>query len=236
MAQPLCPGHAAGHLSHTQAAQKRLQVKACLAHARASADTACHQRVRLHAACEHASDEPTGAWLESEQRTQLHSRAEHASHGDAGLGSDIAVEVQVAEHRHHHLQPHAATCRHRVEQGCDSMQRHTDALQQSQLVSSTSGPCSLHIMTLGMTVTTACSSVTPGKAVGRGSDQQCGLARLAVHAVGHAAMPRNRVAKVFDLEPALEAAGKEAAEGRDDARKHGQHNGMHLARTQQKAR
>ena len=46
-----------------------------------------------------------------------------------------------------------------------------------------------------------------------------GKADLAVHAVGHAAMAGDAVAKVLDFEAALEAAGKEAAKGRDHAGK-----------------
>ena len=51
---------------------------------------------------------------------------------------------------------------------------------------------------------------------------------LAVHAVGHAPVARDGVAKVLDLEAALETRGKKAAERRDDARKHGQHHRVHL--------
>ena len=51
---------------------------------------------------------------------------------------------------------------------------------------------------------------------------------LAVHAVGHAAVARDGVAKVLDLEAALEARCEEAAEWRDDGRKHGQHHRVQL--------
>ena len=51
---------------------------------------------------------------------------------------------------------------------------------------------------------------------------------LAVHAIGHATMAGYGVAKVLDLEPALETRSKEAAEGRYDGRKHRQHHCMQL--------
>lgn len=51
---------------------------------------------------------------------------------------------------------------------------------------------------------------------------------LAVHAVSHAAMARDGVAKVLDLEAALEAGSEEAAKGCDDRCKHRQHHGMQL--------
>lgn len=51
---------------------------------------------------------------------------------------------------------------------------------------------------------------------------------LAVHAVSHAAMTRNGVAKVLNLKPPLEARSKEAAEGRYDGRKHCQHHCVQL--------
>ena len=56
-------------------------------------------------------------------------------------------------------------------------------------------------------------------------------AYLAVHAVSHAPMSRYAVAKVLDLEAALEARGKEAAKGSDDGRAQGQHYGMQLQHT-----
>ena len=36
--------------------------------------------------------------------------------------------------------------------------------------------------------------------------------KLAVHTIGNSAMPRNRIAKIFDLESTFEARGKEATE------------------------
>ncbi len=53
---------------------------------------------------------------------------------------------------------------------------------------------------------------------------------LAVHAVSHAAVAGNGVAEVLNLEAALEARREEAAEGRDDRRKHRQHHCMQLHR------
>lgn len=41
-------------------------------------------------------------------------------------------------------------------------------------------------------------------------------ANLAVHPVGHAAMPRNAVPKVLDFEASLETGRKEASKGRND--------------------
>lgn len=38
---------------------------------------------------------------------------------------------------------------------------------------------------------------------------------LAIHAVSHAAVPGDRVTKVFDVESSLEARSEEPAEGRD---------------------
>jgi len=55
-------------------------------------------------------------------------------------------------------------------------------------------------------------------------------AHLAVHAVGHATVARYAVAKVLDLEPALEAAGEETPEGRDQRRERRQHERVELRR------
>ena len=57
------------------------------------------------------------------------------------------------------------------------------------------------------------------------------VARLAVHAVGHAAVPRYAVAEVLDLEPALEAAGEEAAKRRYQRRERRQHERVELRTT-----
>ena len=46
---------------------------------------------------------------------------------------------------------------------------------------------------------------------------------LAIHAVGHAAVTRDRVAKVLDVEGALEPRGEEAAERRNQ-RSEGRHD------------
>jgi hypothetical protein len=51
---------------------------------------------------------------------------------------------------------------------------------------------------------------------------------LAVHAVGDAAMAGDRIAKVLDLECALETGCEEATEWRDQRRERGQHEGVDL--------
>lgn len=51
---------------------------------------------------------------------------------------------------------------------------------------------------------------------------------LAVHAVRHAAVSGDGVAKVFDLEGALEARGEEAAKGGDEGGEGGQDEGVEL--------
>lgn len=53
---------------------------------------------------------------------------------------------------------------------------------------------------------------------------------LAVHAVGDAAVAGNGVAKVLDVEGALDARGKEAAKGRDQRRKGGEDQDVELQR------
>ena len=56
---------------------------------------------------------------------------------------------------------------------------------------------------------------------------ESGHAELAVETVHSAAVPRNEVVKVFDLESALEAAGEEAAKGCNQRGKDGHENGVH---------
>lgn len=51
---------------------------------------------------------------------------------------------------------------------------------------------------------------------------------LAVHAVGHAAVAGNRVAKILDLKGALQAGGEEAAKGRDQRSKSGENKNVEL--------
>jgi hypothetical protein len=51
---------------------------------------------------------------------------------------------------------------------------------------------------------------------------------LAVHAVGHAAVARNRVAKVLDLESALQTGGEEAAKGCDQRGECGENEDVEL--------
>lgn len=58
-------------------------------------------------------------------------------------------------------------------------------------------------------------------------------AHLAVKAIRHAAVAGDRVPKVFNLEPALEARGKEAAKGSQEGGKQGQ---RHLQGSQGRAR
>lgn len=54
---------------------------------------------------------------------------------------------------------------------------------------------------------------------------------LAVHAIGDAAVARNRVAKVLDLESALETGCEEAAKGGNERRKSGKNQGVELDRS-----
>lgn len=53
---------------------------------------------------------------------------------------------------------------------------------------------------------------------------------LAVHAIRHAAVPRDAVAEVLDVERALEAGREEPAEGRDKRREAGEHERVVLVR------
>ena len=77
-----------------------------------------------------------------------------------------------------------------------------------------------------------CSHACHGCSCAKGRcTKAAGAACLAVHAVGHAPMPRYAVAKVLDLEAALEPRGKEATKGGNDGRAQGQHYGMQLRHT-----
>ena len=51
---------------------------------------------------------------------------------------------------------------------------------------------------------------------------------LTIHPVGDPTVSRNGVAEVLDLERPLESRREEASERRDDARKRGKHEGVHL--------
>lgn len=53
---------------------------------------------------------------------------------------------------------------------------------------------------------------------------------LAIHSIRHAAVSRDRVAKVLNLESALEARSEEAAKGSNKRRKGGEGKGMQLHR------
>lgn len=59
---------------------------------------------------------------------------------------------------------------------------------------------------------------------------ECRLRKLAIHPVRHTTMTRNAVAKVLDVERALEPAREEASEGSDEARKDGQNDRVELER------
>lgn len=52
--------------------------------------------------------------------------------------------------------------------------------------------------------------------------------KLAVHAVSHTAVARNRVAKILDLECALETRSEESTEWGDERRECGQDQGVQL--------
>lgn len=54
--------------------------------------------------------------------------------------------------------------------------------------------------------------------------------KLAVHPIRDAAVARDRVAKVLDLERALDAAGEEAAKGRDQRGKRAEDENVQLHR------
>jgi hypothetical protein len=53
---------------------------------------------------------------------------------------------------------------------------------------------------------------------------------LAIHAIGHATVSGDRVAKILDLESSLEARGEETAKGSNERCKSGKGQGMQLHR------
>ena len=58
---------------------------------------------------------------------------------------------------------------------------------------------------------------------------------LTVHAIGHAAVPRNGMAKILDFEGTLESRGEESAERRNQRSKCGEDHGVDLHRLHGKA-
>lgn len=53
---------------------------------------------------------------------------------------------------------------------------------------------------------------------------------LTIHTIGHASVSRNGVAKILDLESALQSRGKEATEGRNERGKRGEDEDVELNR------